>query len=123
MKCIYKFVFSFWACGLTFVGAFGQEAFVTLYYSDETAEEQRYFITPAEDGTFNQAKQFTIAPDLDGYIRLKIKLKRPGFVYTTGLDHPMVIYVSPGKDVLVRVENEVTFGGGLRKENTLINRL
>src|SRR3954471_22577755 len=113
----------FWMCMALSVPVFGQDAFVTLQYSDDNAEEMRSFITPAEDGSFNLAKKFTIAPDLDGYVRLRIKLKKPGFIYTSGLDRPMIIYVAPGSDAYVRIENEVTFGGSLRKENSLANRL
>ncbi|HWA35725.1 MAG TPA: hypothetical protein VG737_16395, partial [Cyclobacteriaceae bacterium] len=56
------------ACVLISSQALGQDAMVTLQYSDENAEERRYFITPAEDGSYVLAKKFVIAPDLDGYL-------------------------------------------------------
>ncbi len=103
--------------------ALGQEAFITLYYSDANSEDLRYFITPAEDGSFCLAKKFTVAPDLDGFVRLKIKLSKPGYVYTSGLKQPLSVYVAPGKNVTVHLTKAVLFGGDLRRENNFVNNL
>jgi hypothetical protein len=100
----------------------GQEAYLTLKYSDEQAEELRYFTTPLEDGTYSLSKRFRVAPDPDGYLRLKIRLAKPGYVYTSGSNGPLTIYIEPGKNVIVNIGNDVVFSGDLRRENNLLKR-
>lgn len=106
---------------LAAVGSLAQEAFVTLKYSEDQAEEERYFVTPLEDGNYCLSKRFRIAPDLDGYTRLKIKLSKPGFIYTSGRG-TLYIYVEPNANIFVDIGEVVTFKGDLRKENTFLNR-
>ena len=98
-----------------------QEAFVTLRYADDQAEEERYFVTPLENGNYCLSKRFRIAPDLDGYTRLKIKLSEPGFIFTSGRG-TLYIYVEPNTNIFVDIGEVVTFRGDLRKENTFLNR-